>query len=951
MAIGTLRLLGGARLETEAGALTGRVAQRRQLAVLAYLCLSPAPVSRDRLIAVFWPEADPERGRHALSDVLYIIRRALGEEAIRSLGDDVRVNRSLVRCDAAEFDEALAGGRHEEAVQLYSGPLLDGCHLSDAPDFENWLASRREEYRIACAAAAEAVARARDAAGQRGDALVWWRRAASLDPHNSRTAIGLAHAQAATGDRAGAVRHLASHRVLIESEFGVAAPGELLELETELRRGGAQSSGLANRAASEELAPPQSSPANPDESSLAARRLLAAAGAHASAPRRWRRVGAVLVVAAILLLGGAAVRAMGWAPVGNADADPRTIAVFSLRTAGVDPALAYLGSGVPELIAAKLASTGSDIRPVFPDAPSDPTRAGTRAARALGAGRLLTGGLVGTPENLTIHVEVTDVRTGRETSRAIVSGAEPELHALIDRLVAQLVSIDAGEEEHRIADLTSRSLPALRVFLEARAAHRRGDYATALSRYAEAMNLDSTFALAGLGATQVAGWVGGSGPIERRGAQVIERHRHRLSPRDLVGRLGRLDAVRTQPVTGRLHLEERERALQRWPDHPVLWYLQGDVLLHRGAALGLPRFEARARESFERAIELDPNYAEPVHHLAALLGSIGDTAALRRLATAQLRRLSSGPVADHLRWRAWHALHDPAFAPPAIDSMDPDATLRWIGIEAQDYGFAIDDGDSAVRVRMRAAGTRDEKLERGMGVFAYALNRGRPSEAVEALAALEDQQPDEWFLDRVRVLTALYADGDATAAAAAARRLAETAATGEVGELNRCVLALWHLRPGSAEPVPRPAILSDAGAAARDSRPWAVSRRLCALARDARWLARAGDGELPSAIRRLDDLLDKAPVVGLTDNAHTEWVHLELARLHEAVGNATGALRALDRRTRYNGWQPYLATILREEGRLAAKLGDTARAKRAWEHYVAFRPRAAQRRPPVHGAA
>jgi hypothetical protein len=54
----------------------------------------------------------------------------------------------------------------------------------------------------------------------------------------------------------------------------------------------------------------------------------------------------------------------------------------------------------------------------------------------------------------------------------------------------------------------------------------------------------------------------------------------------------------------------------------------------------------------------------------------------------------------------------------------------------------------------------------------------------------------------------------------------------------------------------------------------------------------------------------------------------------ESDGRDTGAL---DRRTRYNGWQAYLATTLREEGRLAAKLGDTVRAARAWEHYLAFR--------------
>lgn len=72
-------------------------------------------------------------------------------------------------------------------------------------------------------------------------------------------------------------------------------------------------------------------------------------------------------------------------------------------------------------------------------------------------------------------------------------------------------------------------------------------------------------------------------------------------------------------------------------------------------------------------------------------------------------------------------------------------------------------------------------------------------------------------------------------------------------------------------------------------------------------------------------------------DGHTEYAHLALARLYEAAGDPAAALRALRRRTYYLGWQAYLATVLREEGRLAARTGDREGAIRAYEHYLAFR--------------
>ena len=61
--------------EKDAGAAAS---QRRTLALLSVLAVAgPLGMSRDKLVALFWPEADSERGRHALTQALYSARRVL----------------------------------------------------------------------------------------------------------------------------------------------------------------------------------------------------------------------------------------------------------------------------------------------------------------------------------------------------------------------------------------------------------------------------------------------------------------------------------------------------------------------------------------------------------------------------------------------------------------------------------------------------------------------------------------------------------------------------------------------------------------------------------------------------------------------------------------------------------------------------------------------------------
>src|SRR5688572_5247008 len=98
------RLFGSPSIEGDDGTqLGGRVAQRHRVALLALLALAPGErLSRDKLIAYLWPESDQERGRNLLNVATYVLRTALGENALLSAGDELRLNAEMVRSDVAE---------------------------------------------------------------------------------------------------------------------------------------------------------------------------------------------------------------------------------------------------------------------------------------------------------------------------------------------------------------------------------------------------------------------------------------------------------------------------------------------------------------------------------------------------------------------------------------------------------------------------------------------------------------------------------------------------------------------------------------------------------------------------------------------------------------------------------------------------------------------------------
>src|SRR5690242_14878168 len=181
-----LRTLGGLRLTTaelEATALDDR---RKWLAILAFLAADTnGGVSRDRVLATFWPESDTDRARNALNQAVFGIRRALGDDALLGSANELRINPLVVDVDLHRLRRAVDAERLADAIAEYEGPFLDGVFLRDVPEFERWVESSRRACAVRYCTAIETLATSALATGDHATAIRYARLLANADTVNA----------------------------------------------------------------------------------------------------------------------------------------------------------------------------------------------------------------------------------------------------------------------------------------------------------------------------------------------------------------------------------------------------------------------------------------------------------------------------------------------------------------------------------------------------------------------------------------------------------------------------------------------------------------------------------------------------------------------------------------------------------------------------------------------
>lgn len=939
--LGSLELVG--LNAAEAGAI---LAQPKRLGLLLYLALEqPAGWQRrDILLGLLWGELDESRARNALSQALHHLRRGLGADALPGQGVDlVRVEPELLACDAVQFQELSRQGRFAEALALYRGDFAPGLYVDDSPQFESWLEGERRRLRDLAFQAARAVARQREAAGELAPAMEALRRAVELHPEDETTLRHLMQLLDKSGDRGSALRAYEKFADRLRSELEVEPSAETKGLARELRRALPE--------------PPASIPPAGSELASSSRAAPPAAASASRVPvhstTRRVKIFTLILLAIIVVTGAQRLLRGGDAP---SDGASDLIAIAPFRLSGADPSLSYLREGMVDLLAAKLSGDqgprAMDPRAILAawrgvsgaeSGDLTPETALTITDR-MGARRLVLGGVVGRPDRLMINASLRMVPSGRELARASVEGPADSLPEMVDRLAGQLLALDAGEAEQRLANLTATSLSALRPYLAGQVAYRAGRYESAVREYQRALEADSNFTLASLGLAAAGVWVA-TGEKERRVALAKAwEGRDRLKPADRAYLMALAGPHYPAEPTAGERLKGWEQAAAIAPDRPDVWYEYGDILFHKGALLGIGGARDLARTSFEKAFRLDSTYAAASQHLFELLIADGDTSRALRLGHQLLQSDTTAEHVDFVRWRMDVATGDSAGDRDLVQrfgAMSFGSLWRIIGT-AQLDGVGLDDADRAATELLRRPSTVEERSI-SIGYLAeLALNRGRPREAARLVAELP---PDEAARP---IIDALFADGDTMAAIATTRTLglaeqrplARDSVQSAFQLFNRCALVEWRLWRGDTTGSRR--VASDLAAITDANSPWwAVGHiKVCAALIDALIAAQAKAPDAGGRLAVLDSVLQLGLEVGVREPGN-----LASARLHEQLGDPAGALAALRRREYHHRTGiPFLGYRLRNMARLSSQLGEQEEAAWATRQYLVLRKAPAQER-------
>jgi tetratricopeptide (TPR) repeat protein len=430
----------------------------------------------------------------------------------------------------------------------------------------------------------------------------------------------------------------------------------------------------------------------------------------------------------------------------------------------------------------------------------------------------------------------------------------------------------------------------------------------------------------------------------RRGVALAWTSREALSERDLALLVAFGGPGYPLPSFAPAQLAAWRRLVDLAPNDAESWYTLGARLLHDGALAGMPEAQSRATASLERALSIDPDYVSAgllLVHLATTRQRTGrpDDLVLDTALTGPL-----SPFAPFLRWRIALARADTADlrrVRGSLRRLDP-STLRAMAMASQFDGFGLADGARALEILAALATRRADRLDPLLAQHSMAVQQGRPQAALDVTTRLAALRLGSHAHLRLRVLDALYAEGDSAAAAGAVRELgmltsgglAARAFTLDTRLADLCVLSQWRISRGDTTGV-EIAIdaLRRAGATIRHLPPVSADPAVCAELLDGSLVALMRRGDARTRLERLDSLA----LTSQTAGDAIAYAPILIARLYEHLGHPRRALQAIRKRSYMSGWPRYLAAAWREEGRLAQLVGDHAGAREAYESYLAFR--------------
>jgi TolB-like protein len=317
-------------------------------------------------------------------------------------------------------------------------------------------------------------------------------------------------------------------------------------------------------------------------------------------------------LAGAAVLGAIALAARTSAPV---TAAPAVMAVLPLVPANPDTQLARLGRDLVVTLSANLDGV-DEIRTVdaltvlaqTAQSGAPPVREGAELARRLGASTVAFGTIVRAESDVRIDLGLFTADSIRPLARVSLRADPDDLPAITDSLTWTLLRAawrERAPPTPSIAGVTTRSLPALRAFLEGERAVLEGRWSAAADAFAQAMRADPAFWLAYWRYSYARWWH--QEAVEDSILDPLYANRFELPERDRLV----LESWRTDTIP--IALARGREAVERYPDYWPGWMQYADLLFHVGPVHGYERSEARA--ALETVIGLNPSFLPAWYHL------------------------------------------------------------------------------------------------------------------------------------------------------------------------------------------------------------------------------------------------------------------------------------------------------------------------------------------------
>jgi serine/threonine-protein kinase len=468
-----------------------------------------------------------------------------------------------------------------------------------------------------------------------------------------------------------------------------------------------------------------------------------------------RRAGLLLGACAAAAAAGAGtwmVREFRSSPVAPSAA---TIAVLPFSSGDADTSLTRLGRDLAVTISASLDGVGgvkaADRLLVATEtahkgslSPAD----GAALARRLGARSVLRGTLVRAGDNVRLDAGLYDAANLAPLANGIsFTGHRDSIGLLTDSVAWALLRRiwQRGEPPSpSLAAVTTRSLPALRAFLDGERALGANQWEEARLAFRTAIAADSTFWLADFRYALAQFWL--LQPVlEPEIVQGLRDHRQLLPERER----SLAEAFLTSGDSTDLRIERYRQVTERFPDYWPGWFLYGDMLFHFGSERGYDW--TAAVEAFQRAVALNPRLVPALEHIHQ--AAFGKDQAEAAWAAARLAEYGVPPPEDLLSRLLVRVDRAGGRIPPELEGLADSLAARMVAndenlLQSGSLGLTVlQNGLPAVQLQLNERILKSSRLSsqvrtalQAADAWAWAA-RGRWDSALTIIERAATQHP------------------------------------------------------------------------------------------------------------------------------------------------------------------------------------------------------------------